>query len=276
MALGCRGARREPRWQVPKGWGAGGTCRAGPFPAPTPFLCSCWGQGWGHHAPSVLTAGARPWSHRLSGSPCSHCAGAMLAPCPPRWHRRGSDLAPNFATWGGPCGTATASRAGDSTGDTGLSPNPRGAERHRATAGRGCEGAGCGRRGCPGAVLQLRFPPLLRELRRALAAPRRPRRWAGAGLTQGPLLPRQPRHGAFAPTFFLGEQPRRGASRSSGPSEGLTGNSGTGSPRGGGAAGDGGAFGTAPGELWARPGGEEAPKPQTNVDVSKSNALGWP
>lgn len=35
-------------------------------------------------------------------------------------------------------------------------------------------------------------------------------------------------------------------------------------------------FGMVPGERWAQPGGEEAPKPQTNVDVSKSNALGWP
>lgn len=146
-------------------------------------------QGRAGPAPSLLP----PPGTRLGTSRPERPRGrrAALEPtlplAPPRLRTLPRILQPG----GGPRGTTATSRAGDGTGDTPGGPQILGGH-------GGARGRGRGRRSS-------RFPRLLREPRRALAAPRRPRRWAGAGLTQGPLLPR---HSAFAPAFiyyfFLG------------------------------------------------------------------------
>lgn len=248
---GCRGARREPLRQVPKGLGAAGTCRAGPFPAPTP----------GDKAGDI-TPRASPWPARGLGAnaPSGTAAAQDLAPkfCNPRRPPRRNH---NLPGWG------------RHRGHPGRTPNLWGPRRGEGARAR----APC---------CSSRFPRLLREPCRALAAPRRPRRWDGAGLTQGPLLPRQPRHGAFAPAFiyyfFLGGGKEQGTSLSGGPSEGLTGSFGTtGSPLGEGDAGDRGEgwgclLGWSLGSAGLGPAGRKRPNPKPTWTFLKATFWAGP
>lgn len=115
----------------PRVFGSSRAVQGRPLPCSHPR-----GRGWGHHAPSVPVAGARPWSQRSL------------------WHRRGSGPCPEFCNLGAaPAAQPQPPGLGTAPGTPREVPKSSG-----ATAGRGGEGEGAAAPVSPGSYVSRAEP----------------------------------------------------------------------------------------------------------------------